>query len=99
VAGIFLAWDNPLLTEDGFSEIDQDFAQDHALRVCGLAYTNDNTAARVNAFGLLLFCGYFPPSTGVILSTWLQRLTKDRRALSYVWAASKGGGGYVDRVQ
>jgi hypothetical protein len=27
--------------------------QQHALRVCGLAYTNDNAAARVNAFGPL----------------------------------------------
>jgi len=28
----------------------------HALRICGLAYTNDNVSARVNAFGPLAFC-------------------------------------------
>lgn len=28
-----------------------ELTQQHALRVCGLAYTNDNATARVNAFG------------------------------------------------
>lgn len=36
--------------------------RDEALRVCGLAYTNDDIAARVNAFGPLAFCVYFAPS-------------------------------------
>ena len=33
-----------------------DTAQEHALRVCGLAWTNEDIAARVNAFGPLAFC-------------------------------------------
>ncbi|KAK0636414.1 hypothetical protein B0T17DRAFT_81262 [Bombardia bombarda] len=33
--------------------------QQLTLRVCGLAFTNDNIAARVNAFGPLIFCGRF----------------------------------------
>ena len=35
---------------------DHELARQHALRVCGLAYTNDNVAVRVNAFGPLAFC-------------------------------------------
>lgn len=31
----------------------------HALRICGLAYTNENVSARVNAFGPLAFCKRF----------------------------------------
>jgi hypothetical protein len=32
--------------------------RDEALKVCGLAYTNQDVAARVNAFGRLTFCLY-----------------------------------------
>ena len=35
---------------------DHELARQHALRVCGLAYMNDNVAARVNAFGPSAFC-------------------------------------------
>ena len=28
----------------------------HALKICGLAFTNENVSARVNAFGPLAFC-------------------------------------------
>jgi len=31
----------------------------HALRVCGLAYTNENSSARLNSFGPLSYCGRF----------------------------------------
>ncbi|KAE8449832.1 hypothetical protein EG329_007309 [Mollisiaceae sp. DMI_Dod_QoI] len=31
----------------------------HVLKICGLAYTNDNIPARVNAFGPLAFCGRY----------------------------------------
>jgi hypothetical protein len=43
---------------EGASQAKRDLAQYHALQVCGLAYTNDNVAARVNAFGPLAFCAY-----------------------------------------
>jgi hypothetical protein len=33
-----------------------EFAEDQALQVCGLAWTNANEAARVNAFGPMAFC-------------------------------------------
>jgi hypothetical protein len=38
-----------------------DLAQVHALKVCGLAYTNKDVAARVNAFGPLAFCQFHLP--------------------------------------
>ena len=41
------------------NEKDQTFVQDSTLRVCGMAFTNDNEAARVNAFGPLSFCETF----------------------------------------
>jgi len=60
VAEILLAmFRHPLLerSSDGQAFIaDHELARQHALRVCGLAYTNDNAAARVNAFGPLAFC-------------------------------------------
>lgn len=40
------------------TEDDEACIRDKALEVCGLAYTNDNVAARVNAFGPLAFCTY-----------------------------------------
>lgn len=44
---------NTVATED-----DEACIRDKALEVCGLAFTNDNVAARVNAFGPLAFCTY-----------------------------------------
>ncbi|KAK7994196.1 nucleoside-diphosphate-sugar epimerase [Apiospora arundinis] len=38
-------------------------AQQLAVRVCGLAFTNDSLAAVVNAFGPLIFCGHFLSSS------------------------------------
>ncbi|KUJ17910.1 uncharacterized protein LY89DRAFT_30609 [Mollisia scopiformis] len=35
----------------------------HALQICGLAYTNDDVSARVNAFGPLAFCGRYLTET------------------------------------
>ncbi|PVH74020.1 hypothetical protein DL98DRAFT_594520 [Cadophora sp. DSE1049] len=32
---------------------------EHALKVCGLAFTNDDPSGRVNAFGPLTFCGRY----------------------------------------
>ncbi|KAG9230251.1 hypothetical protein BJ875DRAFT_162264 [Amylocarpus encephaloides] len=57
VAEILLATQKPGLG------IDRDVILYHALRVCGLAYTNENVAARVNAFGPLSFCGRFLTET------------------------------------
>jgi hypothetical protein len=37
------------------------FAEEKALQVCGLAWTNENDAARVNAFGPLAFCEFTRP--------------------------------------
>lgn len=56
MAKIILTLSSP---ESGITEprpCDEDNILDNALRVCGLAYTNDNIAARVNAFGPLAFC-------------------------------------------
>ncbi len=50
IAKILLALYNP----SGY--IDRDIILENTLRVCGMAYTNENTAARVNAFGPLAFC-------------------------------------------
>jgi len=41
-------------------EQSQGIIQGHALKVCGLAFTNENIAARVNAFGPLAFCKSAP---------------------------------------
>lgn len=38
------------------------FAQEQALQVCGLAWTNTDEAARVNAFGPMAFCEFTCPS-------------------------------------
>jgi hypothetical protein len=38
----------------------------HVLKICGLAFTNENVSARVNAFGPLAFCKF--PSTTLIRS-------------------------------
>ncbi|KAH8802480.1 hypothetical protein F5884DRAFT_860843 [Xylogone sp. PMI_703] len=42
---------------DPFAPVDREFVLKQTLKVCGLAYTNDNVSARVNAFGPLAFCG------------------------------------------
>jgi hypothetical protein len=55
VAEILLTLYNPLLSEVPVGEVERRFAEDHALRVCGLAFTNDNVSARVNAFSPLSF--------------------------------------------
>ncbi|KAJ4984949.1 hypothetical protein SVAN01_09555 [Stagonosporopsis vannaccii] len=36
-----------------------DFAQERTMQVCGLAWTNTDEAARVNAFGPMAFCGRY----------------------------------------
>jgi hypothetical protein len=59
IAEILLTLYNPLHPGAQFGEPERQFAEDHALRVCGLAFTNDNVAARVNAFGPLSFCEYY----------------------------------------
>ncbi|KAL3425378.1 hypothetical protein PVAG01_02169 [Phlyctema vagabunda] len=41
------------------AEPDLGCAESHALRVCGLACSNENMAATVNSFGMLAFCGRF----------------------------------------
>jgi len=38
------------------NQTDLEFAEDRALRVCGLAWTNEDASAMVNAFGPLAFC-------------------------------------------
>lgn len=49
-----------------------DFAQEQALEVCGLAWTNENDSARVNAFGPLAFCEYHQSSRPIrSTSVWL----------------------------
>jgi hypothetical protein len=47
---------NPKPARGHLGQADLSFAEDRALRVCGLAATNDDIAARVNAFGPLAFC-------------------------------------------
>ncbi|RFU32106.1 hypothetical protein B7463_g4227, partial [Scytalidium lignicola] len=48
---------------DPFSPVDQEFVLNQTLKVCGLAYTNDSIAARVNTFGPLAFCGRYLTSS------------------------------------
>lgn len=43
---------------DPFTPSDQEDVLKHTIQICGLAYTNDSVAARVNAFGPLAFCEY-----------------------------------------
>jgi hypothetical protein len=51
---------NPSPKGKHVGQADLDFAEDRAIRICGLAWTNDDVAARVNAFGPLAFCEDFP---------------------------------------
>ena len=45
-----------LYSSSDLSTEKRDLANYYALQVCGLAFTNDDIAARVNAFGPLAFC-------------------------------------------
>jgi len=56
IAEILLMLFNPLSASGHVTQADLDFAQNHSERVCGLAWTNDDVSARVNAFGPLAFC-------------------------------------------
>ncbi|KAI9729384.1 MAG: hypothetical protein M1834_006908 [Cirrosporium novae-zelandiae] len=62
IAEILLALYDPLYQESlepSIRQVSLDFIQEHVLRVCGLAWTNKDVAARVNAFGPLSFCGRY----------------------------------------
>jgi hypothetical protein len=65
VAELLLATFRPLPLDESLDtqafQTRDELAQDLALKVCGLAYTNDNIAARVNGFGPLAFCQYHLP--------------------------------------
>ena len=56
VAEILLMLFNPSPVNGHVSQADLELAGDRALRICGLACTNDDIPARVNAFGPLAFC-------------------------------------------
>jgi len=56
VAEILLKLFNPASASGHVTQTDLDFAENRAERVCGLACTNDDVSARVNAFGPLAFC-------------------------------------------
>lgn len=56
VAEILLALYDPYPDGGHLSHRSLKFAEEQALQVCGLALTNENDAARVNAFGPLAFC-------------------------------------------
>jgi hypothetical protein len=62
VAKILLSLSEPLPLAPSFGVIGRGlilpFVRDEALKVCGLAYTNEDVSARVNAFGPLAFCAY-----------------------------------------
>jgi len=47
---------NPSPAGGHLGKADLEFAEDRALRICGLAQTNDDVSAKVNAFGPLAFC-------------------------------------------
>jgi len=60
IAEIFLLIYNPDNDAEGkFSHLSiqkKALVQEQSLKVCGMAFTNDNDAARVNAFGPMAFC-------------------------------------------
>jgi hypothetical protein len=56
VSEILLRLFDPSPANGHICQADLDFAEDRALRVCGLACTNDDVSGRVNAFGPLAFC-------------------------------------------
>ena len=59
IAEMLLTLFNPSPVCGHLGKADLEFAEDRALRVCGLAKTNDDVSAKVNAFGPLAFCKYF----------------------------------------
>ena len=62
VSEILLRLFNPSPGKRRIGQVDLDFAEDRALRVCGLASTNDDVSGRVNAYGPLAFCKFsYPP--------------------------------------
>lgn len=75
VAEMLLTLFNPSPASGHLGKADLEFAEDRALRICGLAQTNDDVSAKVNAFGPLAFCKHTPscdgPSTARFL-TWNQ---------------------------
>jgi len=54
-AKILLALSSPELQTDG-SNLPADLVQKLAIRVCGIAFTNEDLGATLNGFGPLLFC-------------------------------------------
>jgi hypothetical protein len=62
VAKILLALSKPHMDNSQLRNLDleqnRELIQENALKVCGLAFTNENIAARVNAFGPLAFCTF-----------------------------------------
>lgn len=56
VAEIMLRLFNPSPVNGHICQADLDFVEDRALRICGLACTNDDVSGKVNAFGPLAFC-------------------------------------------
>ena len=56
VAEMLLTLFNPSPAGGHLGRADLAFAEDRALRICGLAQTNDDVSAKVNAFGPLAFC-------------------------------------------
>jgi hypothetical protein len=63
IAKILLSLSEPRPDAPNFGAIGRESnmlsVSDEALKVCGLAYTNEDIAARVNGFGPLAFCVYF----------------------------------------
>jgi len=63
IAELLLELSQPVLSLEKFGlkgrEANHHTIQTAALVVCGLAFTNDNIAARVNAFGPLSFCKFY----------------------------------------
>jgi hypothetical protein len=77
LARILLALSEPLPSEFDSGIIDREPStlqvREEALRVCGLAFTNENVAARVNAFGPLAFCSHHPLKSPKIFLTKIRR--------------------------
>ncbi|KAE9375243.1 hypothetical protein N431DRAFT_542827 [Stipitochalara longipes BDJ] len=63
VAEILLALSQPGPNTPQFGIVGRENSQaaveSHVLKICGLAFTNNNVSARVNAFGPLAFCGRY----------------------------------------
>lgn len=62
VADILLALSKPYLNTPRFGILGREGSQvaieGHVLKICGLAFTNENVSARVNVFGPLAFCKF-----------------------------------------